>query len=66
MNGDDALISCKQNKNKGSDQLSAVQLLSRFSLPETPWTAAYQALPYMGFSKQEYWSGMPLPSPTST
>ena len=29
----------------------------------TPWTAAYQALPSMGFSRQEYWSGMPLPSP---
>ena len=29
----------------------------------TPWTAAYQAPPPMGFSKQEYWSGVPLPSP---
>jgi len=29
----------------------------------TPWTAAYQAPPSMGFSKQEYWSGVPLPSP---
>ena len=29
----------------------------------TPWTAAYQARPSMGFSKQEYWSGVPLPSP---
>ena len=28
----------------------------------TPWTAAYQAPPYMGFSRQKYWSGMPLPS----
>jgi len=28
----------------------------------TPWTAAYQAPPSMGFSRQEYWSGMPLPS----
>ena len=31
----------------------------------TPWTAAYQAPPSMGFSKQEYWSGVPLPSPLS-
>ena len=31
----------------------------------TPWTAAYQALPPMGFSRQEYWSGVPLPSPNS-
>ena len=28
----------------------------------TPWTAAYQAPPSMGFSRQEYWSGLPLPS----
>ena len=31
--------------------------------PATPWTAAYQAPPSMGFSRQEYWSGAPLPSP---
>ena len=31
----------------------------------TPWTAAYQAPPSMGFSRQEYWSGVPLPSPKS-
>ena len=29
----------------------------------TPWTAAYQAPPSMGFSRQEYWSGVPFPSP---
>ena len=29
----------------------------------TPWTVAYQAPPSMGFSRQEYWSGLPLPSP---
>ena len=41
-------------------------LLSRFSrvrLCVTPWTAAYQAPPSMGFSRQEYWSGVPSPSP---
>ena len=32
----------------------------------TPWTAAYQAPPSMGFSKQEYWSGVPSPSPKQT
>ena len=32
----------------------------------TPWTAAYQAPPTMGFSRQEYWSGVPLPSPIYT
>ena len=31
----------------------------------TPWTAAYQAPPSMGFSRQNYWSGVPLPSPKS-
>ena len=29
----------------------------------TPWTVAYQAPPSMGFSRQEYWSGLPFPSP---
>ena len=37
--------------------------LSRVWLLATPWTSAYQALPSMGFSRQEYWSGVPLPSP---
>ena len=32
----------------------------------TPWTAAYQAPPSMGFSRQEYWSRLPLPSPHYT
>ena len=32
----------------------------------TPWTAAHQAPPSMGFSRQEYWSGVPLPSPKIT
>ena len=32
----------------------------------TPWTAAYQAPPSMGLSRQEYWSGVPLPSPYLT
>ena len=40
-----------------------VKSLSRARLPATPWTAAYQAPPPMGFSRQEYWSGVPLPSP---
>ena len=37
--------------------------LSHVRLFATPWTAAYQALPSMGFSRQEYWSGLPFPSP---
>ena len=44
-------------------QFSSVQSLSRVRLLATPWTAAYQAPPSMGFSRQEYWSGVPLPSP---
>ena len=40
-----------------------VKSLSRVWLLATPWTAAYQALPSMGFSRQEYWSWVPLPSP---
>ena len=43
-----------------------VKLLSRVRLLATPWTAAYQAPPPMGFSMQEYWSGLPLPSPNLT
>ena len=39
------------------NSLSCVRLLA------TPWTAAHQAPPSMGFSRQEYWSGVPLPSP---
>ena len=42
-----------------------VKLLSRARLLATPWIAAYQAPPSMGFSRQEYWSGVPLPSPQS-
>ena len=37
--------------------------LSRVWLLVTPWTAAHQAPPSMGFFRQEYWSGLPLPSP---
>ena len=42
---------------------SDVKLLSCVRLFETPWTAAYQAPPSMAFSRQEYWSGLPFPSP---
>ena len=40
-----------------------VKLLSRVRLLVTPWNAAYQATPSTGFSRQEYWSGVPLASP---
>ena len=47
-----------------TDFMHGVQSLSRVRLFSTPWTAAYQAPPSMGFSRQEYWSGVPLPSPS--
>ena len=40
-----------------------IKSISRVRLLATPWTAAYLAPPPMGFSRQEYWSGSPLPSP---
>ena len=59
----------EQNKYKIKSQLGPLLrlllLLSRFSrvqLFTTPWTTAHQAPPSMGFSRQEYWSGVPLPS----
>ena len=42
-----------------------VKSLSRVQLLATPWTAAYQVPPSMGFSRKEYWSGVPLFSPKS-
>ena len=41
-----------------------VKLLSGIRPSATPWTTAFQAPPSMGFSRQEYWSGVPLPSPS--
>ena len=40
-----------------------VKSLSRVQLFATPWTVAHQAPPSTGFSRQEYWSGLPFPSP---
>ena len=40
-----------------------VKSLSRVQLFATPWTVAHQPPPSMGFSRQEYWSGLPFPSP---
>ena len=42
---------------------SEVKSLSRVWLFATPWTVTYKAPPSMGFSRQEYWSGLPFPSP---
>ena len=52
------LLQCMKVKVK-------VKSLSHVRLLATPWTAAHQAPPSMGFSRQEYWSGVPLPSLTA-
>ena len=43
-------------------QCMEVKSLSHVQLLATPWTVVHQAPPSMGFSRQEYWSGVPLPS----
>ena len=52
----DYLLQCTKVKSESKVTQSCRTL-------PTPWTAAYQAAPSMGFSRQEYWSGVPLPSP---
>ena len=42
--------------------MQKVKVFSHVQLFVTPWTVAYQAPPSMGFSRQEYWSGLPFPS----
>ena len=44
---------------KKQDQVKSLSCVQLFA---TPWTVAYHAPPFVGFSKQEYWSGVPLPS----
>ena len=44
-------------------KVNKVKSLSRVQFFATPWSVAYQALPSMGFSRHEYWSGLPFPSP---
>ena len=53
----------KRIPRKGGVPLLEVKLLSRVRLFATAWTVAYQAPPSMGFSRKEYWSGLPFPSP---
>ena len=43
--------------------LLMLSCFSRVRLLAIPWTAAYEAPPPLGFSRQEYWNGLPLPSP---
>ena len=61
----DQIIPENSKKGENCDVGNMLLLLSHFShvrLCVTPWTAAYQAPPSMGFSRQENWSGLPLPS----
>ena len=56
----------EDDEEKEREKEMLLLLLSRFSrvrLSATPWTAAYQASPSLGFSRQEHWSGLPFPSP---
>ena len=46
----------------GGESTVKVKSLSHVRLFATPWTVAYQASQSMGFSRQEYWSGLPFPS----
>ena len=47
---------------QGEGAIVKVKSLSHVQLFAAPWTVAYQASPSMGFSRQEYWSGLPFPS----
>ena len=53
---------CRE-KGEVSHVTVKVKSLSRVQLFATPWTVAHQVPPSMGFSRQEYWSGLPVPSP---
>ena len=55
-------MSCMYDTRQSMIQ-SEVKSLSHVRLFATPWTVAYQAPPSMVFSRQEYWSGVPFPSP---
>ena len=57
----DKLFHCFNLKNGSSKYVSVNHLV--VSNSATPWTVVHQAPPYMGFSRQEYWRGLPLPSP---
>ena len=54
---------CKELDTTEQLNWTEVKSLSRVRLFAIPWTVAYQALPSMEFSKQEYWSGLPFPAP---
>ena len=57
-----ANILCHWLDKEDNEKKVKVKLLSRVQLFATPWTVAHQAPPSMGFSRQEYWCGLPFPS----
>ena len=58
------LRNLKEEKSKLQMKVKVkLKSLSRVRLFATPWSVAYQAPLSMGFSRQEYWSGLPFPSP---
>ena len=58
------LRNLKEEKSKLQMKVKVkLKSLSRVQLFATPWSVAYQAPLSMGFSRQEYWSGLPFPSP---
>ena len=57
------LLQCIEVKSESESEVKVkVKSLSHVQLLATPWTAAHHAPPSMGFSRQEYWSGLPSPS----
>ena len=56
-------VNTELTKPKVYSTFDSMKLLSRVRFFATPWTVAHQALQSMGFSRQEYWSGLPFPSP---
>ena len=64
LKGDSVCVGGEINQEFGRNIHTLVVLsLSRVRLFATPWTVAHEAPPSMGFSRQEYWSGLPFPSP---
>ena len=56
-------LECKSRKSRNTWMLLLLSHLSHVQLCATQWTAAHQASPSLGFSRQEHWSGSPFPSP---
>ena len=56
-------VSFHSNPKERQCQRMLKSEVAQLCLFATPWTVAYQASPSMGFSRQEYWSGLPFPSP---